>query len=264
MSDIAVRLRLGASSTDQHDLVVSAEMPIGDLITSWKKDYRLSETDRQGEMIRYVLYYDRGAEQVRADLERSLRQLRVPAFVVLYLGDERQLWWQNGPASSTTSGSAKPGTAPLNPLRNGPRPTPASASSGLPTAQPAPPIATAAVIPCSIELAPGCVRSITASGVVINRDYLLRELPQSICTRERALGMVGIASRLMAVSRSETGHCSLIWRQSWYLIAHSPVYLGATRYNHNEAVPIDQTMTILLGRNGWPITIRLHSTGITR
>lgn len=262
MADIAIHLHIGPTSADQHALEVPAERPLGDLITGWKKDYHLAEQDRQGEMIRYALYRELKGAKVQVDLAQSLRSLRFQAHQILYLTNARHLWWPSNPSLSPSPAKE---TAPLNPKRlsnhqtalSSPAPTPVGA-----------PIYTAPrptlLTPCSLELAPGCVRQIGEAGVVINREYLLQELPPSVRTRERALVLIGLASRLSAVSRGNPGHCSLLWRQSWYLIAHSSLYIGSTRHSHNEAIQVDQTVTVLLGREGWPLTIRLHSTIISR
>ncbi|MBP1467298.1 hypothetical protein EYB53_016415 [Candidatus Chloroploca sp. M-50] len=242
MAEIKIRLRLGPSSADQRELNISDEKIVGDLITYWKKDYRLAEQDAQGELIPYALYRDHGSHKERIDPKRTLRSLRMQAFEELYLADTRQPWCQG----------QKPTTQPLKePKTSNPVPPPD-------------PITRPAFGPCSIEIAPGCVHQIGEKGLVLNREYLLKELPKSVVARERALTMLGIESRLGAVSRGEPGHCSIIWRQNWYLIAHHQIYISGTKYTRNEAVQINQTTTLLLGREGWPITIRLHSTIIAR
>lgn len=265
MGDITICLYIGPSSSDLRELVVSAERPLGDLIIDWKKVYQLAEQDQQGEMIRYELYRDVKGRKERVDPKLSLRNLRFQPHQELYLVDAQHPWCLAGmPLPSRVT--YQPGTEPLRGPATRSSPEPPRPPIAQPVGRPAPPpLASSFMItPCSIEIAPNCVRQIGESGVVINREYLLQELPPSVLTRERALVLIGLASRLSAVSRSHPGHCSLLWRQSWYLIAHSSLYIGSAKYSCNEAIQVDQTVTVLLGREGWPVTIRLHSTSISR
>lgn len=256
MADITIRLYIGPSSSDLRELIVPTERPLGDLIIDWKKVYHLAEQDSQGEMIRYQLYRESEGKKVSVDPKKSLRDLRFQAYQELFLTDARHPWWQGAnPQPSTTSQAKPPGTAPLRGPATSKHPTATTAPN--PISRPLPSFS-----PCSIELAPGCVRQIGETGVVINRDYLLHELPKSVSTLERTLMWMRQESRLLAVSRSEKGHCSIVWKQSWYLMAHHPIYISGNKYSRNEAIQIEETVTLLLGRDGWPITLRLHSTSI--
>ncbi|WP_124681988.1 hypothetical protein [Candidatus Viridilinea mediisalina] len=211
-------------------------------------------------MIRYQLYRESEGKKVPVDPKKSLRDLRFQAYQELFLTDACHPWWQGTTSQPTTTSQSKaPGTAPLRGPATSKRVTTATTPNPSPSSRPLPSFS-----PCSIELAPGCVRQIGETGVVINRDYLLRELPKSVSTLERTLMWMRQESRLLAVSRSDNGHCSIVWKQSWYLMAHHPVYISGTKYSRNEAIQIEETVTLLLGRDGWPITIRLHSTSITR
>ena len=251
---ITIRIRLGPSAAEQRDQAFEADTLIGNLITYCKQDYRLPEQDTSGEMIRYALYREQGVAKEKLDKGQSLRILRIQAGDVLCLADERRIWWQS------------PGGT--EPLRNGkgprpPQPPPPRANNHPPISPPPPPPRLVSSIPCSIELAPGCVRTVPEVGLIVNREYLIQQLPKSVSTRERALILMGLQSRLETVSRDPEGHCTLLYRQGWYLLARHTVYIGSNKHNNSEALPLEQTVTLLLGSNGWPITIRLHSTQIT-
>ena len=252
---ITIRIRLGPGSADQSDQAFEADTLIGSLITYCKQDFRLPEQDN-GEMIRYALYREQGAAKVKLDKGQSLRILRIQAYDVLYLADERRIWWQSSGTEPLRNGSKSP---------RPPQPTPPPSNTRPPISSPLPqtPPRPVSSIPCSIELAPGCVRTVPEVGLIINREYLLQQLPKSVSTRERALILMGLQSRLEMVSRDSEGHCALVYRQGWYLLARHTVYIGSNKYNNSEALPLEQTVTLLLGSNGWPITIRLHSTQIT-
>jgi hypothetical protein len=254
MSDRRIILHLGPTSVDQHELVVPAHVPLIDLMIGWKKDYRLPEQDQQGELIRYVVYRGRGSEKVQLDLQSSLRRQHISEFEALYLSDERRIWWANS-AAPPPAPSGNPAPRQTEPLSRGKRkePSPSERST-----------ASTVLLPCSVELAPNCVRQVPETGLVINREYLLATLPKSVVALEHGLNLIGRTSRLLAVSRGEPGHCSIVRQQNWYLVAHNTVYIGSAKYRRNEALPLDQTVTVLLGREGWPITIRLHSTAISR
>ena len=256
--DIPIRIRLGPSAADQKDKVFEADTLIGDVITYCKKDFGLPPQNKtSGEMIRYALYREQGSVKVKIDKDRSLRMLRIHAYEVLYLADECHIWWQGalpsrpGPATEPLVG----GVPRLRPPSEVITPKPPPISTPLPVS---------GSTPCSIELAPGCVRHVPESGQIINRDYLIQQLPMSVSARERGMVLMGMQSRLESVSRDTQGHCSLTYRQGWYLLAHHTVYIGSNKHSNSEALPLEQTVTLLLGRNGWPITIRLHSTLITR
>ncbi|MEI7644717.1 MAG: hypothetical protein WCJ55_10595 [Chloroflexales bacterium] len=168
--EITIRIRLGPSAADQRDKVFEADTLIGDLITYCKKDFRLPEQDTSGEMIRYMLYREQSGAKAKLDKARSLRMLRVQSYEVLYLADERRTWWQGSAAPSGFRAQTGPGTEPLGGVR---RPVsevlPGPVAPPPPVSGPPRPIGS---IPCSIELAPGCVRQVAETGQVINRDYL--------------------------------------------------------------------------------------------
>lgn len=239
--EIEIQVHFGPSAADLRRQKFSADTLISDLITFCKRDFRLPE-QRAGMMIRYGFYRKQGADRVKLDPNLSLRFLRIAPHEDLYLADEGRLWWQ----------ATGPVTAPLLPRDQ--------SEAGPPPPPPPPPPVSA----CSVELAPGCVIQVPEAGLKINRDYLIQHLPMSVSARERALVLIGATSRLEAVSRDLEGHCVLVYRQHWYLIANHTIYIGSSKYSHGEALPLEQTITILLGRAGWPITIRLHSTLITR
>ncbi|NTV65374.1 MAG: hypothetical protein HGA65_17830 [Oscillochloris sp.] len=235
---------------------------ISDLITYCKRDLRLPEQDSTGEMIRYAFYRKQGVGMEKLNQSHSLRILRIKKHEDLFLANEGRIWWQGAPSSLHTPPPVGPGTEPLNPH------PPVTVRPPPPANPPKPPIPPPSTYPvpssCSVELAPNCVFQVPEIGLKINREYLIQNLPMSVSARERALVLVGMQSRLEAVSRSTEGHCMLIYRQHWYLVANHTIYIGSNKHSHGEALPLEQTVTILLGRAGWPITIRLHSTVITR
>lgn len=251
--EIPIRIFLGPSAADERAKVFEADTLIGDLITYCKKDFRLPVQDTSGEMIRYMLYREQSGAKAKLDTGRSLRMLRIQRFEVLYLADERRIWWHGSSLGTEPLKIKVPHPAPPSPA---PSPRPLTGTSS-PTSQPRP------AGPCSVELAPGCVRQVPEMGLIVNRDYLIQQLPKSVSARERALILMGLQSRLEAVSRDTQGHCALVYRQGWYLLAQHTIYIGSNKHSHGEAVPLEQTVTMLLGRDGWPITIRLHSTLIS-
>ena len=63
------------------------------------------------------------------------------------------------------------------------------------------------------------------------KAFAIQQLPISVSARERALVLIGLKSRLEAVSRDIQGHCTLVYRQGWYLLAHHTVYIGSNRHS---------------------------------
>ena len=255
---LPILISLSDAAADQREQLVAPDTTIADLIIYCKKEYRLPEQDRDGEMVRYALYRKQGNAHAVLDKKRTLRTLRIQPYEVLYLASERQPWWQ--------ANAARPSgrTAPLRPKSVGnlpPVPPATEPPASSPRAEPA---LVDRNRSCSIELAPGCVRSVPGEGLIINRTYLLQQLPTSVAMREKGLVMFGMNSRLQAVSNHDQGHCAIKWNNGWYLHAYRPVYISGHKYDRCEALALDQTTTLVLGRDGWPLTVRLSSTAFTQ
>lgn len=243
MHEITLIIHTGPHAADRREQVIALDTLIGDLITYCRKDYRLQEQDARGELIEYGLFLERGGQRVRLDPQRSLRSLRLPNYPVLYLSDVTRVWWPMG------------STAPLTPPEPPPTNTkPIGSQPPISVPEPRPTV--------SVELAAGCSHPVPENGLIITRKFLLSTLPRVIVAREQARQLIGLESALQAVSRRAEGHCAILWARGWYLHAYRPIYLqeGATKLDHGETLPLDQTTRVVLGRNGWPITIRLSST----
>lgn len=236
--EIRIEICWGASSAERKERLERLDTLVSDLINSCKKDYGLPG-EREGEMIRYALYRGQSFEKERLDRGRTLRTLRIQNGEVLYIAPDGVPWWKVHTDPPTTPSQTPPET-------RAPAPSPVEQRP----------------IPCTIELAPGCVQPIGEAGLIINREYLMRTLPASVMALERARNLLNFASRLQSVSRSERGHCFIGWRQGWYLYAYEPVYIGGVKYSRGEAIALEQTTTLLLGREGWPVTVRLNSMSI--
>jgi hypothetical protein len=264
-NNLPILIRLSDAAADQREQLVSPDITIADLIIYCKKDYCLPEQDCDGEMVRYALYRKQGNARAILDKNRTLRTLRIQPYEVLYLASERHPWWQ--------SNAARPSgrTAPLRPKSPGNQPPPPVVAAPAPpiAATPAPasraePASADRSRSCSIELSPGCIRPVPGEGLIINRTYLLQQLPNSVAMREKGLVMFGMNSRLQAVSNQDQGHCVIKWNNGWYLHAYRPVYVSGQKYDRGEAFALDQTTTLILGRDGWPLTVRLSSTVFTQ
>ncbi len=253
---VTLFIHTGPRASDQHQVPdVSTSTLLGDLMTGWRKDYGLREQDAQGNLIQYGLFMHREGRTVRLDTSRTLRTLRVTAFATLYLSDVKHLWI---PLPSTDQ-LRPPLVPPISP------PIPPPVPPNLPPIPPPVPQNSPPIPPmCTVELAPGCSRSIADGELQITRSYLLDALPRNIAIREKARMVLGFSSPLQAVSMREGGHCAIRWARGWYLHAFKPVFLGEQKLDHGEALLLEQTTTLVIGREGWPITIRLSSTLFTR
>ncbi len=258
-NNLPILIRLSDAAADQREQLVSPDITIADLIIYCKKDYHLPEQDRDGEMVRYALYRKQGNTRAILEKSRTLRTLRIQPYEVLYLSSERHPWWQ--------ANAARPSgrTAPLRakPAGNQSAPPPPVESAPVTAPRVEPPTVDRSRS-CSIELAPGCIRPVPGEGLMINRTYLLQQLPASVAMREKGLVMFGMNSRLQAVSNNEQGHCVIKWNNGWYLHAYRPVYINGQKYDRGEALALDQTTTLVLGRDGWTLTVRLSSTIFTQ
>lgn len=220
MPTITIEIHLGSAQRQTRSEDV--ELRVGDLINRCKLYYALPEQDG-GELIRYGLYHGPGAERRPLPPANSLREARVQNGDELYLSRQDRPWWR----------------------------APEPAQPELPPADERP-------APCQVELAQGCTFLVPPeAGVAINRDFLFRHLPQPTVARERRRAFLGLPSRLEYVSKSERGHCRLAWGQGWWLSAHKTIYIAGARHDSGARILIARATTLLLGRDGWPITIRV-------
>lgn len=260
MHDITIIIYTGPRAGDRQVQLVPLDVPIVDLLTNFRKDFRLPEQDARGNLITYGLFIERDGQRVRLDQQRTLRSLRLQSHADLYIADVAHLWW---PLAVTDrlrplDGQRPQPPQPVQPLQQ-PPPVKPPLQSPPPLAEPQPAV-------CIVELAQGCSRTVSENRLVITRRYLLDNLPKSIVAREQARTLIGLDSALQAVSNRQDGHCALIWARGWYLHAFRPVYLqdGQVKLDGGETFPLEQTTRLILGRQGWPITVRLSSTMLPR
>lgn len=211
---------------------------VRDLVNDCVRAFSLPKKDRAGTMTIYGLYRGEGNFKEQLDPRRTLRELRVQRGDRLYLAPENAHWWL-GPAAPALAGMAEEQRHPLSQPASTPGPAPSAGTT------------------CTVELAPSCWWAVPESGLVINRAFLLAHLPRRVVALERARTLVGAPSRLEYVGRSPLGHCTLARGQGWQLVALQPVYIGGVIHSGGETVVIEQTMTVLLGRAGWPLTMRV-------
>jgi hypothetical protein len=115
---------------------------------------------------------------------------------------------------------------------------------------------------CHVELAPGCIFPVPESGLTIDRDFLIKRLPSGCIEIERARACIKLGSRLDVVSNDARGHCSIRWQNGWTLYAHHSVLVGEVLYDSGAALALRSTNALKLGRNGWPIIVRLNATAL--
>ncbi len=211
---------------------------IGEVVQSLVVQLGLPEFDERRRRIEYGLYREYNGKKERIPDSQTLAQARVQAQIV-YIANVSSPWWQ----ATTQDGAAPslPGTSPLPR-----RPLPVSSA---PVSPP--------TYACRLQLAPNCMVVVQGDHLELNRDYLSDRLPSTVVLAEKARVFSGYDSRLMHVSRAR--HCD-IFRQHdrWYVRAHKPTFVNGHVLDKGQISVIQPPgTTIVLGQDGWPITIEL-------
>lgn len=219
MAPVAFEVRWGL--TQAQAFMQPADRRIGDVVECLVQDLHLPKQDTLGRPIVYGLYQHAAGTFAALQRHLTLLEARVHRGEELFLADVRTPWMNLAPKME---------------------------ASGARKAQQA---------ICTMELAPGHAVPVPTSPLPINRSFLLNQLPDTIVMAERERFARGDGSRLVAVSRSE--HVSLLRHGiGWALLARSPIYQQGRTMPCHTPIPLTQPRTpIVIGYDGWPITIHL-------
>ncbi len=223
---------------EQKEKDVPNQMFIGNLVDRLRADFQL-EDFRDGKELHYGLFRSRSPHE-QLDDQKSVGQILSMAEKV-YLAEIGNPWWQVR--------LPEPGTAPLRPLPRPPRPSP------LPPVNPEP--EPPRLSGCRLHLSANCVVPVSDPGVAITRGFIWSRLSQATQIVERIRQALLNDDRLTAVSRQT--HCE-IFREgmNWFVRAYKPVYINGQRYDNGMVFRLSAPRTeIVIGRNGWPMTIEL-------
>jgi hypothetical protein len=109
---------------------------------------------------------------------------------------------------------------------------------------------------CEVEVLPGAPRiSVPTDGLVLGRSSILKQLPKHIADRERRIYREKRDSPLSRVSRDR--HCAILFDNGWRLHCHNIVSIDGAKWHKSTIYPLDHegSRTIILGSEGWPVTI---------
>lgn len=93
---------------------------------------------------------------------------------------------------------------------------------------------------------------------MLNRRYLIDQLPPEIVEEQRNLHRKAEASPLNRVSRDS--HCEIVNRDKrWGIRSHKQIYVNGQKLPLNEEYLVDpgQIVILTLGNNGWNIKLRV-------
>lgn len=184
------------------------------------------------ERIVYALFRkdaEGGYEQLR-NRHQTLKAARIVGGKELYFANPKQPWWE---------------VQSIQPL-----PLSGNGEAVL---------ASSAGTTCDLLVGDGRVVQVAVTGVVINRAYLLQHLPRPMRLKEEARLFMGLPSRLMQVGRE---HHAEVWREDgrWFVRATRPMYVNGRFIDRGVTLPVNVSVKIVLGRDGWPIELRLSSS----
>ncbi|MGQ9550727.1 MAG: FHA domain-containing protein [Roseiflexus sp.] len=232
----AIEFEVYWSSSESKTVTRDSDQTIGEVVQSLIKQLHLDEYDSQKQRIIYGLFREKEGERERMQDSRTLKQARLQGQKV-YIANVAAPWWQTTPPPTQ---QPKKETAPLR-------------------RRPAEPVVSPSYA-CRLQIAPNCTVVVQENYLEIDRNYLSSKLPSAVLLKEKASLFSGYDSRLMHVSRTQ--HCA-IFRQGngWFLRATKPTYVEGKLLNSGQTVAIrPPQMQIILGKEGWPITIELFES----
>lgn len=224
-----IRFNLWWSESDHKTFQVDSDHALGDIVTEIKEQLgpQLPECNAQDCVIEYSLFKEtNGQREPLLARKRTLTQLRILEGDQLFLADRHGPWWEQ-PAPLLHRRAIQTPRMPFAPRSR-----------------------------CQLQLAPGVLIDVPQSGLELSRAYLVEALPQRLVKLENAKHFAGLTSRLHAVSRKQ--HCDILPQSSaWLLRAHDLCYAQGRELPSGATTPLTAPLTLVLGRAGWPIHIRL-------
>lgn len=112
---------------------------------------------------------------------------------------------------------------------------------------------------CEVEVFPSCLISVPKNGLILSRSFILKQLPKHIADEERKIYRERRDSPLSRVSRDR--HCAILFDNGWRLHCHNLVSIDGAEWHKLRVYPLDHegSRTIILGSEGWPVTIHISS-----
>lgn len=110
---------------------------------------------------------------------------------------------------------------------------------------------------CEVEVFPSYLISVPTDGLVLSRSSILKHLPKHIADEERRIYREKRTSPLSRVSRDR--HCAIVFNNGWHLHCHNIVSIDRVELQRSAIYPLDHegSRTIILGSEGWPVTIHI-------
>ncbi|WP_172812330.1 FHA domain-containing protein [Chloroflexus islandicus] len=234
MPSITIEIHYGPQLSKEGSIERSTKISelINDLITKLNRPM-FNEKDQK---ICYGLFYQDGT---RIPDDAPIGE-KVRSGAIVYFSDVNNLWF-------LSPSPQLPGTAPL-------KRKPSRTDSEPPPPPPPPP-----TYGCRLHLAHGVIHAVSYDKVTIHRQFLLNHLPSGERIRQDVQYRMTGDAPIMHVSRDP--HCEIVRQgNQWYVRALQPVYVNGKRYDHGATLAVQPPqMTVVVGRNGWPITIELFS-----
>ena len=225
----ALRCEIWCTSTHCVTLKADSAQLVGELVVALRclGGAHLPERDADDAAIPYALFRKiAGARLPLREQHMTLAQAAIRDGDTLWLADVRKPWWHAAESPA-------------------PQPMPPQGSTALHAAD------------CSLQIAAGVSASVPRAGLELGRAYLLRHLPHAVLVREHALSLAGRRSRLHAVSRRL--HCAIRHGAAgWTLQVYAPTFVEGHCYTDGMSLPLAASTTLLLGREGWPVALRLQ------